>query len=345
MIFARKAMPPSPAPAARLIGLGSYLPPLKVSNADLAARLDTTDEWIRTRIGIAERHIADPATATSNLAVEAGLRAMKSAELEHVDAVILATATPDHHVPGTAPVVAHQLGLCQVPAFDLGAGCSGFVYATTVAAGLIHAGTVGTVLVIGAEKMSAVIDPADRSTAPIFGDGAGAVVLTAGHADEPGALGPAAWGSDGEHADAIVIPGGGSRSPSRTTADLENLYVRMKGNEVFRHAVRRITHVTQEAATAAGWAAQDIDRLIVHQANARISAAVANALGIPAERVPSNIARVGNTSAASIPLLLSHAAVDGQLEARQRVVVTSFGAGFTWAATTLLWPIGLQALA
>ncbi|MFJ6551192.1 beta-ketoacyl-ACP synthase III [Streptomyces luteogriseus] len=345
MIFARKAMPPSPVPAARLIGLGAYLPPLKVSNADLAARLDTTDEWIRTRIGIAERHIADPATATSNLAVEAGLRAMKSAELERVDAVILATATPDHHVPGTAPVVAHQLGLCQVPAFDLGAGCSGFVYATTAAAGLIHAGTVGTVLVIGAEKMSAVIDPADRSTAPIFGDGAGAVVLTAGHADEPGALGPAAWGSDGEHADAIVIPGGGSRSPSRTTADLENLYVRMHGNEVFRHAVRRITHVTQEAATAAGWAAQDIDRLILHQANARISAAVANALGIPAERVPSNIARVGNTSAASIPLLLSHAAIDGQLEARQRVVVTSFGAGFTWAATTLLWPTGLQALA
>lgn len=139
---------------------------------------------------------------------------MKSAELEHVDAVILATATPDHHVPGTAPVVAHQLGLCQVPAFDLGAGCSGFVYATTVAAGLIHAGTVGTVLVIGAEKMSAVIDPGDRSTAPIFGDGAGAVVLTAGHADEPGVLGPAAWGSDGEHADAIVIPAAGPGAPT-----------------------------------------------------------------------------------------------------------------------------------
>lgn len=345
MIFARKATSPSPAHAARLIGLGSCLPPQKVSNDDLASRLDTTDEWIRTRIGIAERHIADPATATSDLAVEAGVRAMKSAAVEHVDAVILATATPDHHVPGTAPTVAHRLGLRHVPAFDLGAGCSGFVYATTVAAGLIHAGTAGTVLVIGAEKMSAVIDSADRSTAPIFGDGAGAVVLTAGQAGEPGSLGPAVWGSDGEHADAIVIPDGGSRRPSNPTGGVNDRYVRMKGNEVFRHAVRRIIQATKESVAAAGWSMQDVDRLIVHQANARISAAVANTLAIPVERVPSNIAHVGNTSAASIPLLLSHAALDGQLEAGQRVVVTSFGAGFTWAATTLLWPIGLQALA
>ncbi|MFJ3699326.1 beta-ketoacyl-ACP synthase III [Streptomyces sp. NPDC090052] len=345
MIFARRTTTPPPERIARLIGLGSYLPPRKVSNADLMSRLDTTDEWIRTRIGIAERRIAGPATATSDLAVEAGLRAMKSAKAEHVDAVVLATATPDHHVPGTAPLVAHQLGLRQVPAFDIGAGCSGFVFATTVAAGLIHAGTAGTVLVIGAEKMSAVIDPADRSTAPIFGDGAGAVVLTTGRADEPGALGPAAWGSDGEHADAIHIPDGGSRRPSHTTGDLKNQYVHMKGNEVFRHAVRRIAQVTQESATAAGWAVQDIDRLIVHQANARISAAVAGKLEIPPERVPSNITHVGNTSAASIPLLLSHSALDGQLKAGQRVLVTSFGAGFTWAATTLLWPAGLQALA
>ncbi|MGW0547844.1 beta-ketoacyl-ACP synthase III [Streptomyces altiplanensis] len=345
MFFSRKTTTPSPALAARLIGLGSCLPPRKVSNADLTTRLDTTDEWIRTRIGIAERHIADPATATSDLAVEAGLRAMESASVEHVDAVILATATPDHHVPGTAPLVAHRLGLRQVPAFDIGAGCSGFVYATTVAAGLIHAGTASTVLVIGAEKMSAVIDPADRSTAPIFGDGAGAVVLTTGHADEAGVLGPPAWGSDGEHTDAICIPDGGSRRPSHPTDALNNRYVHMKGNEVFRHAVRRITHVTKESATAAGWLIQDIDRLIVHQANARISAAVANTLGIPPERVPSNITHVGNTSAASIPLLLSHAALDGQLKAGQRVLVTSFGAGFTWAATTLLWPPNLHALA
>ncbi len=268
---------------------------------------------------------------------------MKSAEVGHVDAVILATATPDHHVPGTAPTVAHRLGLRQVPAFDLGAGCSGFVYATTVAAGLIHGGTAGTVLVIGAEKMSAVIDTTDRSTAPIFGDGAGAVVLTAGHANEPGTLGPSVWGSDGEHANAIRIPDGGSRRPSNPAGGVDDRYVRMNGNEVFRHAVRRITQVTQESVAAAGWSLQDIDRLIVHQANARISAAVANTLAIPVERVPSNITHVGNTSAASIPLLLSHSALDGRLQAGQRVVVTSFGAGFTWAATTLLWPMGLHA--
>ncbi|MEU1371654.1 beta-ketoacyl-ACP synthase III [Streptomyces sp. NPDC005803] len=345
MIFGRKPTPPSAEHASRLIGLGAYLPPRKVSNADLASRLDTTDEWIRTRIGIAERHVADPATATSDLAVEAGLRAMNSAKVRHVDAVVLATSTPDHHVPGTAPLVAHRLGLRQVPAFDIGAGCSGFVYATTVAAGLIHAGSAITVLVIGAEKMSAVIDPADRSTAPIFGDGAGAVVLTTGRADEPGVLGPAAWGSDGDHADAIHIPDGGSRRPSHTTGDPQKRYVHIKGSEVFRHAVRRITAVTHESATAAGWLVQDIDRLIIHQANARISAAVANKLGLPPERVPSNIAHVGNTSAASIPLLLSHCASGGQLEAGQRVLVTSFGAGFTWAATTLVWPVGLQALA
>ncbi|MFJ1562123.1 beta-ketoacyl-ACP synthase III [Streptomyces mirabilis] len=334
----------TPARAARLTGLGSWLPPRQVDNSDLASRLDTTDEWIRTRIGIAGRHLADPAVATSDMAVEAALRAMKSAGVEHVDAVILATATPDHHVPGTAPLVAHRLGLRQVPAFDVGASCSGFVYATAVAAGLIHAGTAGTALVIGAEKMSAIIDPADRSTAPIFGDGAGAVVLTAGHADEPGALGPVAWGSDGEHADAIYIPGGGSRHPSPSTGDHRNRFVHMRGNEVLRHAVRRISYVAQQAAAAAGWQVQDIDRLIVHQANARISAAVATALGISPERVPSNIAHVGNTSAASIPLLLSHSAIDRELRASQRVLLASFGAGFTWAATTLVWPSGLQAL-
>ncbi|TXS34879.1 ketoacyl-ACP synthase III [Streptomyces sp. or43] len=344
-MFGRTSTASSAEHASRLIGLGSYLPTRKVSNADLASRLDTTDEWIRTRIGIAGRHVADPATATSDLAVEAGLRAMESARIRHVDAVVLATSTPDHHVPGTAPLVAHRLGLRQVPAFDIGAGCSGFVYATTVAAGLIHAGSARTVLVIGAEKMSAVIDPADRSTAPIFGDGAGAVVLTTGAAGEPGALGPAAWGSDGDHADAIQIPDGGSRRPAHTTGDLHKRYVHMNGSEVFRHAVRRITDVTHASATAAGWLVQDVDRLIIHQANARISAAVAGRLGLPPERVPSNITHVGNTSAASIPLLLSHCARDGRLEAGQRVLVSSFGAGFTWAATSLVWPVGLQALA
>jgi 3-oxoacyl-[acyl-carrier-protein] synthase-3 len=337
---------PSSRVAARLIGLGSWLPPRVVPNTDLSSALDTSDEWIRTRIGIATRRIADHDTATSDMAVEAGYLAMKSAEVDHVDAVVLATATPDHSVPSTAPTVAHRLGLPCVPAFDIGAGCSGFVYATTVAAGLIHSAAVRTVLVIGAETMSAITNPTDRTTAPIFGDGAGAVVLTAGRADDPGALGPVAWGSDGEHTDAICIPDGGSRHPSaRPTADDSGRYVHMQGSEVFRHAVRRMSQVAKDAAAAAGWGTKDIDRLIVHQANARIGAAVAQALDIPPERVPSNIAHVANTSAASIPLLLTHAATGGQLTAGNRVLMACFGAGFTWAASTLTWPENLKPLA
>ncbi|WKX06000.1 beta-ketoacyl-ACP synthase III [Streptomyces sp. NL15-2K] len=339
------ALPAPSARSARLIGLGSWLPPRRVTNAELCARLDTSEEWIRTRIGIATRHIADPETATSDMAVEAGTRAMKSAGVEHVDAVVLATATPDHPVPGTAPTVAHQLGLDQVPAFDVGAGCSGFVYATTVASALIQAGTARTILVVGAETMSAIVDPADRSTAPIFGDGAGAVVLQAAQAGDPGTLGPVAWGSAGENAEAIFIPEGGSRQPShRPAGDAPDRYVHMQGNVVLRHAVRHMTQAVRDAAAAAGWALKDIDRLIVHQANARISAGVADALGIPSGRVPSNIADVGNTSAASIPLLLASAAAEGRLTAGQRVMVAAFGAGFTWAATTLVWPAGLRPL-
>jgi 3-oxoacyl-[acyl-carrier-protein] synthase-3 len=280
------------------------------------------------------------------MAVEAGSLAMKSAEVAHVDAVVLATATPDHHVPGTAPVVAHRLGLPCVPAFDVGAGCSGFLYAMTVAAGLIHSAAARTVLVIGAETMSAITDPTDRSTAPIFGDGAGAVVLTAGRADEAGTLGPVAWGSDGAHTEALCIPDGGSRHPSPGPAVNDNgRYVHMQGNEVFRHAVRRMTQAAKDAASATGWSPEDIDRLIVHQANARIGAAVAAALGLPPERVPSNIAHVANTSAASIPLLLTHAAARGQLTTGNRVLMACFGAGFTWAASTLTWPQNLNPLA
>ncbi|WP_229821266.1 MULTISPECIES: beta-ketoacyl-ACP synthase 3 [Streptomyces] len=338
-------MADSPGAAARLIGLGAWLPPRHVTNAEICSRLDTSDEWIRTRIGIAGRHAAEPGTATSDLAVEAGLLAMKSAGVEHVDAVVLATATPDHHIPGTAPTVAHGLGLPEVPAFDVTAGCSGFLYGTALAAGLLHAGTCRTVLVVGAEAMASAVDPDDRATAPIFGDGAGAAVLAAGRPDEPGALGPIAWGSDGSHAADLWIPDGGSRRPVHGTAEAgADRCIRMQGKEVFRHAVRRMCQAAQEAATAAGWVLRDVDRLVVHQANARISATVADTLGIPAERVPSNIDRVGNTSAASIPLLLAHAATGGDLIAGHRVLLAAFGGGFTWAATTLVWPDDVEAL-
>ncbi|WP_438489652.1 beta-ketoacyl-ACP synthase III [Streptomyces sp. S186] len=332
------------APTAVLTGLGSWLPPHEITNDELCAHLDTSDAWIRERIGISVRRRADPKTATGDLAAEAGARALRSAGVTRADAVILATTTPDHPCPATAPDVAARLGLGNVAAFDIAAGCSGFLYATTVAAGLIHSGTAGRVLVIGAETMSAVIDPEDRSTAPIFGDGAGAAVLEAGRPGQAGSIGKVVWGSDGTRTDAIVIPVGGSRNrDGRDAAPPGERHVRMRGNEVLRHAVRRMTAAATQAAEAAGWALEDVDRLIVHQANARISAGVSSALGIPSERVPSNIATVGNTAAASVPLLLADAAARGALRDGHRVLVVAFGSGLAWAATTLVWPAGLRA--
>lgn len=331
-----------PPPAARLVGLGGWLPPRRVSNDEVCARVDSTDAWIRTRIGITTRRIADPATATSDMAVHAGRQALESAGIGTVDAVLVATSSPDHLTPATAAIVAHRLDQPRVPAFDIAAACSGFLYACTTAAGLIAAGSARTVLVVGAEKLSAFTDLTDRSTAPIFGDGAGAVVLTAGHASRPGTLGPVVWGSDGAHADALTVPDGGSRRPPSADGPTDP-FIRMRGNEVLRHAVRRMSHAAREAATAAGWTLADVDRLVLHQANAGIATAVATQLGIPPDRVPSNIARVANTSAASIPLLLAESAATGTLRPGHRTLLTAFGAGFTWAACTVTWPNHLKA--
>ncbi|MEU0336745.1 beta-ketoacyl-ACP synthase III [Streptomyces sp. NPDC006193] len=332
--------------AAVLVGLGACLPARRVTNSELCGRLDTSDEWIRERIGIAERRIADPEVSTGDMAVEAGARALASAGVAGVDAVLVATSSPDHRCPATAPWVAHRLGLGPVAAFDVAAGCSGFVYASAVAAGLIASGTARRVLVVGAETMSALIDPADRATAPIFGDGAGAAVYEAGPHHLDGALNPVVWGSDGSLADAIVVPAGGARErhrdPHAPAAPPGDAFVRMRGNEVFRHAVRRMTAAARDAAAAAGWELRDVDRLLAHQANHRVNAAVADALGVPHEHVPSNIHQVGNTAAASLPLLLCHAADRGDLKPGHKVLLVAFGSGLAWAATTLVWPAGLS---
>ncbi|MEU2506627.1 beta-ketoacyl-ACP synthase III [Streptomyces sp. NPDC007863] len=325
--------------AAVLCGLGTWLPPHVVTNEDLARELDTSDEWIRSRTGVGQRHVAGPGMATSDLAVEAGRRALKSAATDSVDAVILATTTPDRPCPGTAPSVATQLGLGNVPAFDLAAVCTGFLYALAAAGGLIAAGTAGSVLVIGAETYSSILDPQDRSTRAIFGDGAGAVVLRAGDPHEAGALGPLVLGSDGTGSEMIKVPSGGARDPIRAeTIATADPYFRMSGRQVFRHAVERMTDASVEAAARAGWEPSDIDVFIVHQANVRIMHAVADQLRLPRARFPVHLDRVGNTAAASIPLAMADAVGAGTLRAGHRTAMAAFGGGLTWGASTLTWP-------
>ncbi|MGK5631865.1 beta-ketoacyl-ACP synthase III [Streptomyces sp. URMC 123] len=325
--------------AAVLAGIGSCLPPRAVSNAELAPALDSSDAWIRSRTGVRRRHVADPGTATSDLAVGAGARALKSSGEPQADAVLVATTTPDHPCPATAPAVASRLGLGGVAAYDVSAVCTGFVYALATAAGLIAARAADRVLVIGAETFTSILDPTDRSTAVIFGDGAGAVVLRAGEPDEPGALGPFDLGSDGEGQDLITVPAGGSRQRlSGVPATAAEHCFRMAGKEVFWRAVRRMARSGRTVLDRAGWSPADVDRLVSHQANARIIQHLADDLGIPRDRSVSDIAEVGNTAAASIPLALDRAHADGVLRAGDRVLLTAFGGGLTWGSTVLTWP-------
>lgn len=325
--------------AAVLCGLGWWLPPDIVTNDQLSAVLDTSDEWIRSRTGVVTRHVAAPGTATSDLAVEAGRRALKSAGADSVDALILATTTPDRPCPATAPEVAACLGLGEIGAFDIAAVCSGFVYALASAAGLIAAGIAGRVLVIGAEKFSAILNPADRTTRAIFGDGAGAVVLRAGDVGELGAIGPFALGSDGCGADLIMVPAGGTRQPCNGMGtDETQRYFLMQGQAVYRKAVTTMAKSTAQVLELADWPVSTLDLLVCHQANRRILHAVAARLGIPVERCLVNIDRVGNTAAASIPLALAHGMEYGILRPGHRVALTGFGGGLTWASALLRWP-------
>ncbi|MBW3602506.1 MAG: ketoacyl-ACP synthase III [Actinobacteria bacterium] len=318
-----------------LEGLGVAVPQRVVTNLDLERVLDTSDEWIRTRTGIGERRVADPGVATADLAVEAGARALKSAGGGPVDMVVVATTSPDRVVPATAPEVASRIGLEPVAAFDLNAVCSGFVYALAVAAGMLDGHATQRVLVIGAETLSRITDPADRSTAVLFGDGGGAAVLRRGEPGESGAFGPFDLGSDGSMADSLAMPAGGSRRPASTsTLTGREHYMRLDGKAVYRHAIARMVASSRAALDAARLSAGDIDRFVGHQANLRILDAVADRLGIAPQRRVVNVDRYGNTSAASIPLALA----DAQLAPGQRVLLTAFGGGFTWGATTLTWP-------
>ncbi|GLZ39228.1 beta-ketoacyl-ACP synthase III [Actinokineospora sp. NBRC 105648] len=325
--------------AAVVTGVGASLPQRVVTNEELAGYLDTSDEWIRSRTGIGTRRWVDTGVSTGDLATQAGELALRSAGVDRVDAVVVATTTPDRLCPATAPEVATRLGLTGISAHDVNAVCTGFLYGLASAVGLIAAGNASSVLMIGAETFSTIIDPKDRGTAVIFADGAGALVLRAGSADEPGAVGPLVLGSDGSLADLIQIPAGGSRQRSSgEEAAPEDYYFRMRGREVYRHAVERMAGSAQEALLRAGLTMSDVDKFVPHQANARISVAVGERLGIRPEQTVSNVERVGNTAAASIGLLLAEATATGELRGGQRLLLTAFGGGLTWGATTMVWP-------
>ena len=319
---------------ALVAGCGAYLPDRVLTNDELAARLDTSDEWIRQRTGIAERRIAADGQLTSDLAVAAARRALDRAGMSgsDLDLIVLATATPDLTFPATATKVQAQLAMKRGAAFDVQAVCAGFIFALSVADNAIRLGQARTALVIGAETFSRILDWEDRGTCVLFGDGAGALVLNAVPDGAPGGRGVLSTHlhSDGSQHDILYVDGG--PSSSRTTG-----FLRMEGREVFRHAVQNLSEVVDETLQANGLTAADIDWLVPHQANSRIIDAVGRRLGLPASRVVNTVARHANTSAASIPLALSEAVGDGRIVPGNLVLMEAIGGGLSWGASLVRW--------
>ncbi|MEU2718485.1 beta-ketoacyl-ACP synthase III [Streptomyces sp. NPDC007205] len=330
------------ARSAVIAGIGTCLPSRVVRNDELSLTLDTSDEWIRSRTGIRQRRWVEAGTATSDLAVWAGIGALRSAAGTALpEAVILATTTPDRRCPATAPEVAWRMGLGHVVAFDVGAMCSGFLYALSIAASMITAGNVRSAVVIGADTYSTIVDPKDRNTAVIFGDGAGAVYLRAGDPDEPGALFATHLASDGSHHQLISIAVGGSRQPEVVASDQRLRYLHMDGRRVFRYAVQRMTEAVTTVAAESGWKITELEALVAHQANQRILDAVGEELGLAPGKLVSNIGSLGNTAAASIPLAIADAALGKRVPRDAPTVLTAFGGGLTWGAAALTWPQAL----
>lgn len=321
-----------------IVGTGVYLPETVLTNAELEKTVDTSDEWIRSRSGICERRIINKDEATSDIACRAARMAVQDAgiSLQEVDAIIVATVTPDMLFPSTACLVQNGLGLNRVAAFDVGAGCSGFVYAMGVGSQFVKTGMYNTVLVIGAESLSRIINWQDRNTCVLFGDGAGAAVLR----PVPEGFGILSLdlGADGSGADLLKLPAGGSRMPvTHENCFSTDHYLNMSGREVFKFAVKIIGESALNALEKAGLDKKDVDCFIPHQANIRIIEAAARRLNLPMDKVFVNVQKYGNTSAASIPVAVHEAVAEGRIKRGDIIVLVGFGTGLTWGASVIKW--------
>ncbi len=328
----------SATPIAAITGLGTAVPARLVTNADFEKYLDTSDQWIVERTGIRQRYIAGPETLT-DLCETASRIAMKGAGIapDRLDAIVLGTISPDRRLPATACELQARLGAVNAAAFDIAAACPGWVYALAIGEGFIASGRATQVLALGAEKLSSVTDTTDRSTAVLFGDGAGAAVLSPATGDGRGIL-SIILGSDGNLADLLYIPAGGSTEPvSEKVVRERTHYIRMAGREVFKAAVLAMAKACNEALEKAGVRAEEIDLMVPHQANLRIIEATAKQAGLPMSKVMVNVDRYGNTSAASIPLALAQGVEEGRIRPGSLLLLVTFGAGFTWGSVVMRW--------
>ena len=318
---------------ARIIGTGSALPALLVSNRELEKTVDTTDEWIRSRTGIESRHIAVEETTTS-MAIEAAKKALQDAKAspEELDLIIVGTISPDHYFPSTACEIQSALGAVNATAFDISAACAGFLFGLGIVDAYMKAGTVRTALVVGAETLSKMMDWNDRSTCVLFGDGAGAAVV---RSDESGIM-SMVQGSDGARGNALTCEGRRVNNPYKKN-DTSLDYTKMNGQEVYKFAVKTVPKSIEEALLKADVKADDVKYFLLHQANLRIIEAVAKRLGQSIEKFPTNLQECGNISAGSVPVLLDHVNREGMLQKGDTIVLAGFGAGLTWGATVLIW--------
>lgn len=324
-------------PYGRVIGWGKYVPETVITNHDLEKTLNTSHDWIVKRTGIHSRHVAAAEETTSSMAIAAALQALETADLHptELDLIIMATNTPDHLVaPSPASLVQQAIGAADVPAFSLSAGCTGFIYALSVAQQFISSGVYQHILVIGAELISRFVNWADRRTAVLFGDGAGAVILQA--TAEPCGAQHFVLGSDGSGAEHIMVPAGGSAAPfSAEVLSDQSYFVTMNGNEVYKFATRKFSESCRQVLAQANLEIDDIDWIMSHQANKRIIKAGARDLGVPLERCLLNVDKYGNTSTASIPILLCESIQSGRVQQTDKLLLVAFGAGLTWGACLL----------